>query len=132
MSKVYILKCEDKYKIGVTSGSIATRIKQLQTGNPSKIVLEEAYSLYNLSYYYEKYFHKMYNHCRLTGEWFMLTDIELSFLKLNLKYQEDNINIVTTEQGKLYYTEQLQSVLNDSEYFDELLAELANLKFKEQ
>ena len=36
---LYILSCDNKFKIGITS-DISKRIASLQTGNSSKIVLE--------------------------------------------------------------------------------------------
>ena len=60
------------YKIGVTKGKISNRIKQLQTGNSSKIECLHEYA----TPYYRKVeitLHNNYVSKRLEGEWFNLT-----------------------------------------------------------
>ena len=37
MSILYVLHCDGHYKIGITTSTVAKRVKQLQTGSPYKI-----------------------------------------------------------------------------------------------
>jgi hypothetical protein len=63
----------ETYKIGITTGQIDKRIKNLQTGNSNEIILLKFYK----SRFYrqiEKSLHKKYSYLKTNGgnEWFML------------------------------------------------------------
>jgi len=76
---VYILKIEGQnaYKIGMTIIGLADRIRDLQTGCPYKIVavfhgqVEDESSL-------ERYLHTLFCEKKIRGEWFCLSELELS------------------------------------------------------
>lgn len=76
--KVYLLANWDLYqfKIGVTSGDVEKRVKQLQTGNGSEI---DVVRVFESEYYrkIEKILHRGYGHKRLEGEWFALEDEDI-------------------------------------------------------
>lgn len=74
---VYILKAGDVFKIGVTSGSLSNRIKELQTGNPYKIVVYEHSDEIEDYYKLESKLHEMFSHCKLNGEWFRLNNEDI-------------------------------------------------------
>lgn len=69
----------DLYKIGWALGSTNRRLKQLQTGNPEKLEIlmdfrvSDAESL-------EKYLHYFLLNKNVRGEWFQLSEEDLSWL----------------------------------------------------
>lgn len=82
---IYIIKCKEFYKIGVTTGSIEGRVSTLQVGNPFKLELVFAIKTEKADYL-EKVIHNHFSPKRLRGEWFELTSDdfgELDTLILN-------------------------------------------------
>lgn len=75
---VYLLKSFDEYgdpifKIGITKNSPEKRVKQLQTGNGSEIILIDSFwSEYSTTL--EKALHNYFDHMRKGGEWFSLDE----------------------------------------------------------
>lgn len=59
-------------KIGITGGSLVSRHREIQTGNPLRTVLVEAFSLPSReeARELESTLHEEMGHCRLNGEWF--------------------------------------------------------------
>ena len=80
MSILYVLHCNGHYKIGITTSTVAKRIRGLQTGNAHKI---SRYWSKRCSNYLEmeKYFHRKFAKKRLIGEWFALDGSDLEFIK---------------------------------------------------
>lgn len=90
---VYILRCNEYYKIGFTNGSIECRIHAMQTGNPYK--LELAFALKNKNAKtIEKYIHSKFENKRVLREWFHLD--EKDFIKI-----EDIIKEMWNNNGEL-------------------------------
>lgn len=80
MGYVYLLFCVNKdgsegYKIGVTKNDPIKRVKQLSTGNPSKIELLKHYKSENY-FKVEKSIHRLYASQKTSSdnEWFILED----------------------------------------------------------
>ena len=74
--QTYIMKSGNKYKIG-RSGNTPERLKSLKTGNPDIEIL-----LYCLEgRVSEKTLHNMFAHRRGGGEWFSLTDSDITICK---------------------------------------------------
>jgi hypothetical protein len=65
---LYVLKCNELYKIGVTN-NIDRRVKTLQTGNASPIVVEYIEERYK-PHKAEHYLHQQFSTRRVNGEWF--------------------------------------------------------------
>lgn len=65
---LYVIRCGDYVKIGVTN-DVDKRLKQLQTGNPSQLVLEYVEARYKPEKA-EKWLHQVFQHKRINGEWF--------------------------------------------------------------
>lgn len=85
MSTLYVLHCNGHYKIGITTSTVAKRIKSLQTGNSYKI--SRFWSKRCSNYVeMEKYFHRKFARKRLIGEWFALDDNDLRFIKECKRY----------------------------------------------
>jgi len=73
MKKVYLLANLDKghYKIGITSGPVEKRVKQLSTGNSEPIDIIHVFET-DFHSKVEKTLHRKFHDKRLEGEWFML------------------------------------------------------------
>jgi len=101
MEYVYLIKSLENgyYKIGMSKNPIK-RIKQLQTGNSSKLKLIETYQTEYASHI-EKTLHRRYSYLRKEGEWFDFSiEIEISFMN-ECKQIEKNITILK-ENGNVY------------------------------
>lgn len=79
MKIVYLLQVGDipQYKIGVTSGDVNKRVKQLQTGNSDKIIVVNVFKS-DFNRKIESRLHKKYETKRLEGEWFQLNDEDVN------------------------------------------------------
>ena len=84
---LYILSCDGKIKIGITS-DFDKRIAALQTGNPSKIVLEYIEERLNPQGA-EKYLHRCFGAYRLEGEWFKNISVDMIRSRLMLYFDQD-------------------------------------------
>lgn len=87
---VYLI-CEngdnELYKIGVTRGSIESRLKKLQTGNGNKLICVDSFKS-NKPYKLEKMLHGHFAYDREEGEWFLLSKEQVGeFQKLCEMYQ---------------------------------------------
>jgi len=87
----------NRYKIGISKNA-RNRIKELQTGNSTKL---ELISVYQSDIYFkiEKSLHRRYKQYNTCGEWFSLPYNEVSSfvdncskLESNIKYLIDNDN----------------------------------------
>lgn len=85
MSILYVLKCQNVYKIGITTTTVKSRLQSLQTGNAYKITRYWSKKCSNYVQM-EKYFHRKFAKKRLCGEWFALDDKDLEFIKSCKKY----------------------------------------------
>ena len=77
MRKLYLLSVYDNhgerfYKIGFTKKSVESRVKQLQTGNYSKIEIDYVYESDDYIVSIESRLHKHFDSKRISGEWFDL------------------------------------------------------------
>lgn len=87
---VYVL-CDSgnsMFKIGVTKGKLAKRIKQLQTGNSNEIHLSDYFET-DYPFQLEHMLHVKYTDKSKIGEWFELQIEDLSdFKEICTKYEE--------------------------------------------
>lgn len=83
--KTYLMQSGDKYKIGQAKSPIARR-KQLQTGSSEKI---EVVSYCDESLVSEKQLHELYSSDRDEGEWFNLSEDDVSNI-LTLMQDDDS------------------------------------------
>lgn len=75
-------------KIGVTTGDIEKRLKKLQTGNASELIIVGKFRS-EMPFRLEKMLHVIYINKRRIGEWFILTDEEvINFSKLCKEKEE--------------------------------------------
>ena len=90
---VYLLADTEKpgiYKIGVTRGSIARRIKKLQTGNSGEIYICR-YFRTDHPFFIEKQLHKRYCYNNVMNEWFELTDEQVFEFENTCRFYENII-----------------------------------------
>lgn len=78
--QVYVLKAGQQYKIGVTTGAVEDRIKQLQTGSSAKISLVHTIPAWR-PYRVESLLHAQYAHKHTRGEWYKLSPYDIRKLK---------------------------------------------------
>jgi hypothetical protein len=79
MDYLYLIKCNEFYKIGITN-DIAERFSELQVGNPYKLALVGLYGFPN-ALEMETHFHCKFIKQRVLGEWFQLSDSDISSVK---------------------------------------------------
>lgn len=91
MSWIYLIGQRDvpnRFKIGVTKGTIEKRLKKLQTGNAEELYLYKKFQT-ETPFTLEKMLHRNYASDRMVGEWFFLNEDEAKkFLDVCRKYQE--------------------------------------------
>lgn len=77
---VYIIQCGKFYKVGRTNGSVQSRMRQLQAGNPIKLELictlpdPEPSEI-------ERIIHRAYKAQRTSGEWFRFEQQDIDSLQ---------------------------------------------------
>ena len=84
MKKVYLIKCANFYKIGI-SGKPKSRLKGLQTSNPiplSLVALSTEYEPESL----EKHLHEKFADVNSSGEWFELKESHLKELRIDYHF----------------------------------------------
>lgn len=102
---VYLICDVEKnlYKIGVTTGSIENRMKKLQTGNGTELLLVNYYEC-DYPFKIEKMMHNHFSNKKVLNEWFNLTDEEaLSFIKIC----EDKDNIINSLMDNPFFVKTL-------------------------
>ena len=102
---VYLICDAEKelYKIGVTTGSIEKRMKKLQTGNGTELLLVNYYEC-EYPFKIEKMMHNHFGNRKVLGEWFDLSDEEaLSFVKIC----EDKNNIINSLMDNPFFLKTL-------------------------
>ena len=119
MKMLYIIKAESAIKIGVTS-NLDSRIQQLQTGNPYKIIILRTYNEQKSNIeFLERKLHSVFDDFRLNGEWFKFhdnieIDIHNSILKnypnIEYKVYKNDISIVPKKEILKYVEPKKQSV----------------------
>lgn len=102
---VYLISDVEKnlYKIGVTTGSIENRMKKLQTGNGTELLLVNYYEC-DYPFKVEKMLHNHFSNRKVLSEWFDLTDEEaLSFIQVC----EDKDNIIKSLMDNPFFAKTL-------------------------
>jgi len=82
MYKVYLIKTDDRYKIGYTRRSVETRIKEFKTGNSNDFKIISVFES-KWATKIEANLHNRFKSSNLGGEWFNLSpDIDFNFTKI--------------------------------------------------
>lgn len=104
METVYLIKCREFYKIGITTGDVWSRYEALQTGNPYRLELVDCYEFPNAALV-EKTLHRMFANSRELGEWFKLTEDGVRRVRkacLELGGVRKNVRVRNPEEPYLY------------------------------
>ena len=104
---VYLLGDTEKpgiYKIGVTRGSIARRIKKLQTGNSGEIYICK-YFRTDHPFFIEKQLHKKYCYDKILNEWFELSDEEVFNFEKSCEFYE---NLIETMKDNPFFPKKVK------------------------
>lgn len=82
---VYIIKCEDNYKIGVTKhDDIKKRIDDMQCGNPYKLELYKMYYIDDM-FKSENILHKHFKHKLIRWERYKLDFTDITYINIYFK-----------------------------------------------
>ena len=100
MKCVYLINIQDTniYKIGFTKQSPEKRVKDLQTGNPYKMVLVDSYKS-QIAPSIESVIHTYFKHKKnnpeeglsLLGEWFLLENKDIESFQSTCQTNEGNL-----------------------------------------
>lgn len=80
MGFIYLIRCNEFYKIGVSETSVAGRLEQLQTGNPYRLELIAYFELQDLLVT-ERKLHNMLSAKHTRGEWFQLVESDIERIR---------------------------------------------------
>jgi hypothetical protein len=110
MKYVYLINIEGTniYKIGFTKQYPEKRLKNLQTGNPYKMILTDSYES-KIAPSIESVMHSYFQHkktnseeeLKLMGEWFELDKIDIEAFKITCQTIEGNLNAISN--STLFY-----------------------------
>lgn len=122
MQYLYLIKCQQYYKIGVAS-DVESRLAQLSTGNPFPLEVKIVYEFDNAEIV-ERAIHQKLKNKRVRGEWFELSyedTTELHKLCLMLggsafEYKGENPDEEAIEEA-----EEIQESMEDFEYSTETM-----------
>lgn len=76
---LYVIKCSEFHKIGMTSDLVEYRMKYMQIGNPYEMEIIATYQGDNIPYK-EKELHKLFSSKKERGEWFRLDEVDLEVI----------------------------------------------------
>jgi len=114
---LYFLALEDPaggavppfYKIGVTTDTVDKRIRQLQTGNPFRIVSHTTMVIEGAEFV-ERHLHRLYSAKRRILEWFTFTPDELQgVIEVAKAYSEEfsDLVVATRNTDSMYSTDDI-------------------------
>lgn len=116
---MYVLGLEDPaggpvppyYKLGITTGTVDKRIRQLQTGNPYRIVALHTFEVEGAEIV-EQNLHRVYAPNRRILEWFELSDDELAAVLQAAEDLRDDIEALVVEVRDLDQQPSSNVILN--------------------
>lgn len=85
MKKVYLMKCANYYKIGISKNPESRR-RAIQTHNPFKVEYVASSILQNNAESLEKEIHNSFASVRAIGEWFELKERHLTTLEIDYEF----------------------------------------------
>lgn len=77
---IYFAKCGNYIKIGLTSNSVKSRINGLQVGSPEPVLLLHSIKSSDIRSL-EGFYHKKFKNKRVQGEWFRLSEEDITEIK---------------------------------------------------
>jgi carboxypeptidase C (cathepsin A) len=135
---VYLLHTKfgntNMYKIGMTTGSIESRIKSLQTGCPTKISIVTFGGCESKSHAItlEKFLHLQYKDLKLVGEWFSLPNSVVKDIHVKLKMLSslDVWNMYMNYKEKIKYANPNATKRMRNKEIEEVTKEIEKKKLK--
>lgn len=88
MQYLYLIKCQQFYKIGIAA-DVSDRIRNLQTGNPFPLEVLATYGYDNVALV-ETVLHKRFANRRTRGEWFDFSDDDIETFKKECVYLQEH------------------------------------------
>jgi hypothetical protein len=120
MENLYIIKCNDFYKIGVAN-DLGSRLASLQTGNPYPLVVIASFEYPNAGFV-ERALHQAFAGARALGEWFKLGEADLEKLIILCKGLggiETGVRNETVNEQEIEEAETIQEeILDNPEKWD--------------
>lgn len=106
---IYIVQAENTgwYKIGCTNSELSSRISMLQTGSPHKLVIVASLEG---SFLHEAYIHNLFSIQRGSGEWFNLSQDNLTALLDPSWYREHVLNAAPLSEKDLNLVRDIESL----------------------
>jgi hypothetical protein len=109
MYNVYLISSDEqgqkKYKIGYTKNNVEKRLKQLKTGNSNDLTIEKVFNS-KWGTKIEAILHRKYSNSKISGEWFYLSEKEVSLFDSDCKnleeYFKTTLNSSTFENPKTF------------------------------
>jgi hypothetical protein len=100
MEYLYLIRCDEFVKIGIAC-DVKNRLKTLQTGNPYPLTLIDSFE-FDDAVRVESVLHRKYDHARMRGEWFKLTDAELEeLISICQNFDESGIELQDDMTAKI-------------------------------
>lgn len=92
---IYLIHDEDRdlYKIGVTKNAVEKRLKKLQTGNATKLVVKDTHHS-DYIYRMENMLHSHFSTKCVLNEWFELSIEDVKNFQTLCNQFEDNIKVL--------------------------------------
>lgn len=90
---IYLITDGSFFKIGRTNKDAVKRLKELQTGNSSKLELLQSVAVCNPSQV-ESTLHRRYSYCQHINEWFDLTPQDVELFKENCLALDANFELL--------------------------------------
>jgi hypothetical protein len=84
------------HKIGYTRRTIEQRIKEFKTGNASEIYLVDSFQS-EWGTKIESQLHKIYKQKKIVGEWFELSDEDITSFQFNCQRIHNNLKIISEQ-----------------------------------
>ena len=99
MINIYLICSEIEgkklHKIGYTKRAIEKRIKEFKTGNASELYLVDSFQS-KWGTKIEAILKKKYSYCKISGEWFNLSELEISEFKTVCSNLHESFNFLST------------------------------------
>lgn len=138
MQFLYLIECKDHYKIGVAN-DVKSRLAQLATGNPFPLTVMACFGFENAEIV-EKVLHQKFSMYRTIGEWFLLSDKNVSaFLNIcrELGGAESFFSNATPQNEEVQEAEEDQEAFNESDLriekrYNPVTGEVRGFAFRER
>jgi hypothetical protein len=105
---IYFIRCNEFIKIGFTDNNPILRLRDLQVGNPTELILIKTISG---THSLEQHLHKKFNHIHYRGEWFNITDELINYINCAPSFPV----IELLSQNIIYTASDIQFILSNND-----------------